>query len=118
MILSMMAVGFAYHAFGRAKHAGDLPQRNTALQKPRCAGVPQNVRRNLRPEASQLSCLSPCTPLLRRDPLAMPFDHILRGQSAPATNVRQEPGRNRAGWPSLPALNSVGCAPVENLRGK
>src|SRR6516162_6407339 len=94
MVLRVVPVGLAHHSFGATKHTGHIINRDTALQQPSRACVPQNVRRHVFTKASKLARAAPCATFLRGDGQTIPFDQETRGMPTPAAHVRQQPRRN------------------------
>jgi hypothetical protein len=81
MVVRMMTVGAPYDffrraedtRFRRAEDTRDIVDRHTKLQKHRCAGMPQNVRRHIRTKASEVARSPPRSAFLRPYPSASVF---------------------------------------------
>ena len=67
----------------------------------------EDVRRNVSTEPGHCARAGPGPAKLRRDWLAVVFDHVLRGKPSPALQVRHEPRRNRRRRAALVGLDCI-----------
>ena len=88
MVLRMVPVGLAHHTFGATKYTGHVINRDTALQQPSCARVPQNVRRHVLAKATKLARAAPCAAFLGGNGQTIPLDQEARCVTTPAAEVR------------------------------
>ena len=114
MVMRMMAIRASDHVLGGTQHPCHVVHTHSELQQHRGAGVPQDVRGNIRPQSGELPCRPPRSPLLGVYRPTCVFDDVGRCGTAPATKMREETMGYRNGGTTLTLVDGARCSPVHN----